>query len=472
MNHSRNYYRIKRSVVKAIFSVMLTFVLCSIGLTVTLFSLYNQYMQENSDATDRIIFGVNSGLLGFMLLVIISIPIVLVASKKMANPILEINKVAISLSRGDFTKKANESYKGEIGQLASSLNKLSDELSMTINSLTYEKNLLSQILNSMSDALIEFDVDMVINIVNEPFYELFEIKEYSDLPFELQATFNKIVKYITGNHRVCKEKIYFDDKVVILFGSPILNERSEVTGIVILSRDITEAERLEQTRRDYVANVSHELRSPLTAVKGLIIPLKEGLVKTEKDKANFYEIIFNEVERLNRLVNDLFELSRLQNTQSNFKMKEIDVRNILYEQRDKFQIIAIKKHVDIRVKTISKPIIVLGDFDRINQVITILIDNAIKFCQFKSTITLSINPCESYICIDVHNTGSFIDEKNLHSIFERFYKVDKTHGEEGAGLGLSIAKEVMNKLQGSIHATSDGIDETCFTIKLKKSSDN
>lgn len=466
MKQKTHYLNINSSYVKIIFSVMLTLVLCSIGLTATLFSVYNQYVKDNVNATNEIIFKINTGILCSMLAVIIIVPIVLFASKKMANPLVEMNKVAVAMSKGDFSIRAKTHYQGEIGQLAETLNQLARELSGTINSLTIEKNLLEQILNSISDGLLELDMSQNVNLINNSFYEMFGIETYFDLRKDIRELIEEIAVTAIKNKKTEVKTCTLGSKSILISASHILSEQNGIVGTVLLFRDITQSERLEQTRRDYVANVSHELRSPLTAVKGLIIPLKEGMVKDEDRKNHFYEVIYSEIERLNRLVNDLFELSRLQSLDKFFDMQTVNIQNILYDQQDKFLLLAEEKDIKLIVKEKVNPVLANGNIDRISQVLTIFIDNALKFSTEHSTITLSAMNRDNKVFVSIHNTGSCINQEDLPNIFDRFYKADKAHKEQGAGLGLSIAKEVIVRMNGKVQVKSDGLNETEFIFEL------
>ncbi|WP_234120802.1 ATP-binding protein [Clostridium hydrogenum] len=469
MKKREKYLNISSSFVKIIFIVMVVFILASIGLTIALYSLYGNYIEEKIKITNTIIFGVNTGILCSMLITLVVVcPIALYASRKMASPLVEMKKVAIAMSEGNFSVRAKGNYSGEAGQLAVTLNQLAGELSKTITSLMIEGDLLRQILNSMSDGLLGFDLEQKVNLKNTTFEKMFEIK--SDLQ-ELEEPLYEMMKEISlaaiENQKTEITTCSFKEKSILISGSPIRSEDNSIVGTVLLFRDITEAVRLEQTRKDYVANVSHELRSPLTAVKGLIIPLKEGMVKDDEKKNHFYEIIYNEVERLNRLVNDLFELSRLQSSNAPFDMQVVEVSNILYDQQDKFQILVEEKNMQLIVNKSEAPIYVKGNIDRIGQVLTILIDNALKFAKENSTITLSARKEKGRALVFVHNTGSMIKKEDLPFIFDRFYKVDISHKEEGAGLGLSIAKEVITRMGGNIRVESNGKNETCFSFDLE-----
>jgi len=469
MKKKEDYLNIKSSYVKIIFSILLLCIVISIGLTVTLYSLYSQYIEGKFASANQIIFGVNTGILCLLLItIIVLLPIVFMASKKMATPLVEMKKVAIAMSEGDFSIRAKDNYNGEIGQLALTLNQLSTELSKTINALTIEGDLLKQIINSMSDGLLELDVNQNVNLMNKTFQTLFGIDtQIEELERDiLKAIYNVSLSAI--NHSKTRTvTCSFEDKSILISASPIRAEQNSIVGTVLLFRDITEAERLEQTRRDYVANVSHELRSPLTAVKGLIIPLKEGMVKDDDKKKHFYEVIYNEIERLNRLVNDLFELSRLQSRKCPFEINTVDMQKILFDQKDKFEMLAEEKGIKLIVQESDESVLAKGNIDRINQVLAIFIDNALKFADEGSQITLYLKKEKDKALVFVDNTGSFIKHEDLIYVFDRFYKADKIHLEQGAGLGLSIAKEIIMRMNGEVYAKSDNKNETSFSFELE-----
>jgi signal transduction histidine kinase len=482
MRERDQYLNIKSSYVKIIFIVMLVVILISMGLTIMLYGFFGQYIDGRLIITKRLIFGANTGILtALFITIVVLLPIISFASKKMGSPFIEMQKVAVAMSEGDFTIRAKDNYTGEMGQLAVTLNQLAAELSNTINSLTIEGNLLKQILNSMGDGLLGFDLNQKVNLRNRTFEIMFNLEAPTEASLEasmeeLKKEVSEVIDQVSlaaiKNEKTEIATVLFQEKNILITGSPIRAEDNSIVGTVLLFRDVTESIRLEQTRRDYVANVSHELRSPLTSVKGLIIPLKEGMVKDEEKKNHFYGIIYNEVERLNLLVNDLFELSRLQSRNDPFEMQVVDVLNILFDQQDKFELQAKEKNIIIDVKKSEAAVYVIGNIDRIAQVLTILIDNAIKFAEKNSVVTLSAKKKKGKAIISIHNTGSFIKQEELSLIFERFYKVDKSHAEEGAGLGLSIAKEVITRMHGNIYARSDGKKETVFSFDLESEGES
>lgn len=462
------YIKIKLTYFKLILASYLIFIFISLGITIALNYFYYSFIE-----TGRIIISVNTGSLLLLLLSIcILIPVALFSSRKVSSPILELQKIAICIAEGNFDIKADESSPGEVGNLAKALNHLSKELSNTIGSLTKERNLLKQIINSISDGLVSVDVNASITAINPAFYSLFDLKEESFLMLDEKirsALINGFHASISsGEERTLT--FHKDQKEILAQITPrfLGKEDTNSLGAVCILRDITEHTRLEQTRRDYVANVSHELRSPLTAMKGLIIPLMEGMVKDPVKVNHFYDIIYKEINRLNLMVNDLFELSRLQSNQTEILIRKVNAAQILLEQKEKYLSIAREKDIIIDTSIVSSTPYLYGNIDRLHQILTILIDNALKFTPFNGSICLSLTESDSNLVLSVSNTGSFIAPSELPHLFERFYKVDKARTSEGAGLGLSIAKELISKLQGTIEVESDIQKGTTFSICLKK----
>ncbi|MDR0886794.1 MAG: HAMP domain-containing histidine kinase [Clostridiales Family XIII bacterium] len=239
-----------------------------------------------------------------------------------------------------------------------------------------------------------------------------------------------------------------------------------------------ESERLEQTRRDYVANVSHELRTPVASIRAMGETLRDGMAKTDEKKELFYNNIVRESMRLSRLVDDTLELSRLQAGTEAIQKKKFDFREIIANVTDIYGEIledhGIEFDVDMgkiystgfnNINNINAPINVFSNPDRIEQVLIALIDNAAKHTPDTGNITLVLHESQSKLYVTVANTGSHIPAEDLPYIFDRFYKVDKSHAGAGTGLGLSITKEIIKGLGESIKAESDD-DATRLTFSV------
>ena len=227
----------------------------------------------------------------------------------------------------------------------------------------------------------------------------------------------------------------------------------EKRGAIAMVRDITDQERLEATRRDYVANISHELRTPLASMRGIAEGLRDGLVE-EPDRQRYYELIVGEVQRLTRLVNDLLELSSLQARSQVFETEKVLCADTLYELADRTTGLAQEKGLILHVQADDSLPPVSANEDRLQQVLTILLDNAIKYTPAGGSITLGAEQKAQGVRFFVRDTGIGMDEYNMRHAFERFYQADPSHGAKGSGLGLSIAHEILAKMNVKIRVTS------------------
>ena len=270
---------------------------------------------------------------------------------------------------------------------------------------------------------------------------------------------------IDGKYSIVKNCTKEDITMRIVISS-IEDEKDEVVGAVVLFRDITELENLETMRRDYVANVSHELRSPLTSIRGLIEPLMDSIVTNEEDKKRYYKIIYQESLRLSRLVDDIMELSRLQTNEAVIEKTSVNLNSIIEMVYERYKLL------DEDINLIYNPVFlpkVYTNYDRIEQVLVILIDNAYKFTPKGGKIEIRTEIRLNDILVTVRDTGVGITDKDLPLVFDRFYKSDKSRTQKGSGLGLSIAKEILNIMGEKIEVKSDlGVGSAFeFTVHIE-----
>lgn len=223
-----------------------------------------------------------------------------------------------------------------------------------------------------------------------------------------------------------------------------------------LQKNDKEAKILEQTRRDYVANVSHELRTPVTAIRAVSEMLEDNLIKDEKEKQKYYKQILRESIRLEILIKDMLDLSRLQSGNVHIEKCKISLDSILDEIVDEFIIIADDMDVNfIAPYNVGELPYVYTNKDRITQVLIILLDNAIKYTPAEGRVCLEVAIKDLYVEIIITDTGVGISEEDIPLVFERFYKADKSHSSNGTGIGLSIAQEIIKHLGESIRVESE-----------------
>lgn len=409
-----------------------------------------------------------------LMLTTIAIPVALIMivwrAKNIADPIRRMNDAAKAMSKGNFNIRLDENIPGEVGELAGSLNNLCAELDHTIRQLSSEKSQLDQLLQSLSDGVAATDEHGALTHYNSAIMRMFgavNVSKREELISDEKVwkVFDEV--FNSGKPQTITYPMA-GDRVLWISISPVVTAERERVGVVGLFKDMTDMERVEKLRRDYVANVSHELRTPLTAVRGLLEPLADGMVKEEADRQRYYKIMLHEVLRLSRLITDMMTLSRLQSGTEYMEIARVDVNELVQDIASAYSSTLADKGVEL-VLDCPRPVPdAMTDPDRIEQVLVILLDNASRYTPKGGTITISARNAKDKIRLSVTDTGCGIPEGDLPHIFERFYKVDKSHSEGGTGLGLSIAHFIMEKLGETLSVESEVGKGTCFTLTLKR----
>lgn len=398
------------------------------------------------------------------------------ATMRLVMPLRKVTTIAQAMGQGDFSIRADSNAKGEIGELAKSFNDLSDRLSKSITDLTVERNRLREIFDVISEGIVSVDTKLRPQYTNPAITTLFENARRKNLFTErLQIIpFDEIwddMKQCINEKITIERTINEKDNSYLSTIVPTFDNEGNIIGATGFFRDITESERLEQTRRDYVANVSHELRTPLTALRGLVEPLADGMVRSESDRKRYYGIILHETMRLSRLIDDMLELSRLQARTLAFKTFPFDLNALLKEIEAKFEPVMTDAELQFKVEFKSGKLpTVMGNPDRVEQILVILMDNAKKYTPQGGSITISteFDDDNNQVLVSVIDTGQGIHEYDIDHIFDRFYKADRARGKKGTGLGLSIARELLSYMGETISVSSEYGEGTTFTFTLKR----
>lgn len=390
------------------------------------------------------------------------------AVNQMLHPINEMTKVAKQLSKGNYDVRAKDDYPGELGLFARTLNNMSSALSSTIRQLENEKRQLGYILSSFSDGVAAINKQGELTHYNPALMKMFgAVDVHSTMDLVPDRSIWEAFESVVDSEE--PRMFHYNlpgERVLWISVVPVLSDSEGCIGAVGLFKDATDIEKLERMRNEYVANISHELRTPLTSLRGLLEPLSDGMIKDPEKQKQYYAIMLREVERLSRLITDMLQLSRLQSGTETMEMTMFDVNELLEEVSQSFQTEANKRSIRIEIETEESLPAVLSDRDRIEQVLVILIDNALRYA--KSTIRLlAVNEIHEVV-ISVWDDGIGISKENLSRVFERFYKVDASRKDGGTGLGLSIAKKIMDQLEEQIEADSEEGKWTCFRFTLKK----
>lgn len=241
-----------------------------------------------------------------------------------------------------------------------------------------------------------------------------------------------------------------------VYGAPVVGEHGRWLGVVIVMHDISELVRLEQIRKDFVANVSHELRTPITSIKGFSETLLDGAFKDEQMLLSFLTIIYDESNRIQVLVNDLLELSKIERHGFTLDVVPTKLQDILVRVVDLTSAQLENKNMQFNVE-IEQDAVILGDVNRLMQIFTNLINNAIAYSKEETTVTLRISANERYGIFEVKDEGIGIEKAEISRIFERFYRVDRARSRNsgGTGLGLSIVKHLIEAHNGKIIVESE-----------------
>ena len=393
---------------------------------------------------------------------------------KSVKQISDLRDVAVRVADGDFDAHADESAPDELGELGKALNNLSHQLSRHMYMLIVERNRLKHMLDGLSEGIIAIDASGQVTHINPAIELMFEQRKISvGLPDpRMKHVPEKFVweefDSVIQSGELVSRNFTVRDMTIRMTITPIVDEIGSIAGAVGLFSDITQSEWLERTRREYVSNVSHELRTPLTAVRALIEPLKEGMVTGEEDRQRYYDIILREVMRLSRLINDQLELSRLQSGGVAIQKQRMTLSDLVFDVCDRYHAIAEEHGLDMRIETdLTDCPSVYSNPDRVEQMLIILLDNAIKYTE-KGNVGVHVTWDDDMVYITVHDSGIGIAEEDIPYVFDRFYKVDKAHSGKGSGLGLSIAKELLNRMNEAIWVDSIKGEGSAFTFTVHR----
>ncbi|MGN1385491.1 MAG: two-component system histidine kinase PnpS [Bacillus sp. (in: firmicutes)] len=413
----------------------------------------------------------------------LSLVIIVIITSKIATrftkPIEAATNTAIELAKGNFRARTYEDPSEETRLLSSSINVLARNLQeMEISQETQQHRLLTLIENIGSGVML-IDSKGYITLMNKTYKQLFNVSS-NDYLYHL---YYEVLQYEDVSHLI--EEIFITEKSVKrqlvlslqierkyfeVYGAPIIGNVDEWKGIVLVFHDITELKRLEQMRQDFVANVSHELRTPITSIKGFSETLLDGDLKNEKIIRDFLTIILKESERMQALIQELLELSKIENQEFKLSLTKVDLNNIISEIGTMFNRKAEMKDINLEVKLSEMPIVIDADPYRLKQIFINLISNAINYTPTGGKVTVFVSQNEKYAFVEVKDTGVGIEKDEIPRIFERFYRVDRARSRNsgGTGLGLAIVKHLVEAHKGYITVESERGKGTSFNVKLRK----
>lgn len=404
--------------------------------------------------------------------VIISVLLGFFISRALVSPMKKLIKSAEKIASGENVEiEKTEKVDNEVGDLTNAFSIMTTELKQKFNEVDRQKRQIETILLHMTDGIIAFDMEGKIIHINPAAKELLSITAKED-------TFEKIFKKLKLD--INMEKIIYlenwtsteqrknvGEKYINMLFAPFKDENDMPGGIMVLIQDITEHVKLDNMRKEFVADVSHELKTPITSIMGYADTLLEG--EYDKETQNrFLNVIATEARRMAKLVTDLLTLSRYDSKKIKVEETEFDLGELVKRCQEKLRFEIEKKNHSMECFVTASVPPVEADKDGIERVVLNILSNAIKYTPDNGTIKVYVGFVYNDAYIKVIDNGVGIPKDDLNRIFDRFYRVDKARTRElgGTGLGLSIAKEILNQNKGSIDIKSEVGKGTEVVIRL------
>ncbi len=426
----------------------------------------------------RVLQGFYAKLGAMILLLVVSAAVVSLAlANRISSPITKIKEAATRIARGELKQKVGSGGSKEITELAAALNDMVDQLRERLNMMTRQKNELESLLGEMIEAVIVVDKNRKIVRMNQTAENIFETKfAFASGKNMIEAVRNKslnefVIKTLSSSSPIEEELTVIGnpDRVLQAHGTQISDYAGESGGALIVLNDISRLKNIDQIRKDFVANVSHELKTPVTSIKGFLETLRDGAISDPNAAERFLNIAIKHTDRLTTIIEDLLKLSRVEQEAGRgaMKLEKGPVCAAIQSVTKFLEVVAQERHIRIVVEcddlleiNMNRPLF--------EQALSNLVDNAIKYSQPNSDVSISAKKIDQEAIIEVKDKGCGIPSDQLQRIFERFFRVDRarTRDKGGAGLGLSIARHIINLHAGRIEASSGIGQGSVFTIHI------
>jgi two-component system phosphate regulon sensor histidine kinase PhoR len=415
--------------------------------------------------------------LGGCIIALLAAGISWVVSRRISQPIEEMKKSAEHFAAGDLSHRLMPPDTEEMGGLSDAMNQMAAQLNDRIETIINQRNHLETVLASMLEGVIAIDTQERIVSINHAAARLFEnepvdCREKSIQEIIRSPALQQFIRAALSNTNPTEKDITVfqnEERVLGVKGSPILDANQHQIGTLVVFHDVTQLRRLENMRRDFVANVSHEIKTPLTAIKGFVETLQQGNVEKKQEKERFLGIIQKHVDRLDAIIEDLLALSRIEqeDEKKEIKFESVKIADIFQAAIQLCRPKAEKQNIRLDIDC-EKDATAFFDPTLIEQAVVNLLDNAIKFSEPLSTIHVKSHRHEDEVIISVQDHGIGIAQKHLPRLFERFYRVDKARSRSigGTGLGLAIVKHIAQAHGGHVAVESKLGEGSRFSIHL------
>ena len=373
-------------------------------------------------------------------------------ARTVSRPIVELRDVARAIAAGDLSRRPALSAPGEVGDLATALHRMAEQLSGRLVAMQADELLMTAVLESLEEGVLALDERGMVVRMNERARTLLDLGAALPFPRELLPREHELraaVEVALAGDSMPPTETRLYDRTIVVAARPLATR-----GAVVTVLDLTQLRRLETIRRDFVANVSHELKTPLTAVRGFAETLLDEEIPADQRRA-FAETIRDNAERMQRIVDDLLDLSRIESGGWQPKARQVDIGRVVGEVFDGVRDVATRRGVQLVADVPTGAATVYADPTAFRQVLGNLVENAVRYTT-EGGVTVRSRLGAGGVWIDVRDTGIGIAAEHLPRIFERFYRVDAGRSREqgGTGLGLAIVRHLVDAHGGRVEAAS------------------
>lgn len=410
--------------------------------------------------------------LGAALAMLAALVLGLAFARNIVKPVRAMTTVAEGMAHGDYNRRLPATRADELGDLARALNRTAENSRNRMETIITDRNKLLSLLKGMVEGVVAVDrEERVLQMnsaagkilgaspetsVSKPIWEVTRVRQVCD-------TLSRTLRSKSDARDELRLATRSQDQVVEMLASPLLDGEGELAGAVVVLHDVSNLHRLQTVRRDFVANASHELKTPIAAIRALVETLIEDRSMPSADRERFLDKIWNQSMRLSSLVSDLLTLSRLESSPGGPELLPIDLRQPFRAAVQALSSTGEERGVAIHAELPPDPVRVLGDAEALVQLTTNLLDNALKYTGPGGQVWARLTTENGRALIEVQDTGMGIAPQDQARVFERFYRVDKARSRElgGTGLGLSIVKHVAANHHGDVLVESTpGIGST------------
>jgi len=417
--------------------------------------------------------------LGGLLIALLAAVLSLYVSRRISRPIEKMKEGAEHFARGDLSYRLPETDLEEIGSLADAMNRMAVQLDDRIKMIIKQRNEMEAILSSMEEGVIAFDVDERIISINQAAARIFKL-ETSDLVNRTvqEAVRNPALQQFVRDALSTSENLRSDitlyhegERIIHTHSTSLFDSTGHSSGILVVLNDVTQLRQLENIRRDFAANVSHEIKTPLTAIKGFVETLRHSHSEKPEDTERFIGIIDKHVNRLAAIVDDLISLSKIEqdDEKKEIKLQKSPLKNILQAAMSNCREKAEREEITMDLQC-EENLSAMIDPNLFEQAVFNLLDNAINYSERQSTVQISVAVQDAEIIISVQDHGLGISKEHHSRLFERFYRADKARNRKlgGTGLGLAIVKHIAQAHGGRVSVESAIGKGSTFSFYLPK----